>query len=120
MSSAGARPTDVAAQPACCGCGSGITARLEASPRLAAGDSVFAARRHMPAKPDSTHPNAEAFPPGLSGPALRALAGAGITSVSQLTRWTRADLRALHGMGPKALDALEAALEAEGQRFGDR
>lgn len=37
-------------------------------------------------KPESTHPNAAAFPEGLSGPALRALATAGIRSLAALAR----------------------------------
>jgi hypothetical protein len=73
----------------------------------------------MASKPESTHPNAASFPAGLSGPALRALASAGITSVARLSRWTLADLRALHGMGPKALDALQSALSMSGRRFKD-
>lgn len=71
----------------------------------------------MKSKPESTHPNAAAFPAGLSGPALRALAGAGITSIAQLARWTLADLSELHGTGPKALTALQAALSASGSHF---
>jgi hypothetical protein len=37
---------------------------------------------------DTTHPNAQAFPAGVSGPALRALAAAGIRSVDDLQKWT--------------------------------
>jgi hypothetical protein len=66
---------------------------------------------------ESTHPNRAAFPPGLSGPALRALAGAGVGSVADLRRWSEADLAALHGMGPKALAVLREALAAAGGRF---
>jgi hypothetical protein len=66
---------------------------------------------------EATHPNRAAFPQGLSGPALRALDRAGIRSVADLARWTAADLAALHGMGPKALEQLRGALAASGQRF---
>jgi hypothetical protein len=66
---------------------------------------------------ESTHPNQSAFPRGISGPALRALHGAGVRSMSDLTRWTEADLAALHGMGPKALELLRAALAASGRTF---
>ena len=72
---------------------------------------------HIPAKARSTHPNAAAFPPGISGPALRALNGAGVRSLADLARWTEADLAALHGMGPKALGILKVALKAEGRRL---
>jgi hypothetical protein len=66
---------------------------------------------------DTTHPNRAAFPPGLSGPALRALANAGIRSVADLPAWSEAHLAALHGMGPKALTALREALAARGEAF---
>jgi predicted flap endonuclease-1-like 5' DNA nuclease len=66
---------------------------------------------------DTTHPNKSAFPAGVSGPALRALSSAGIRSIADLAQWTEADLAALHGMGPKALDVLRAALEASGRSF---
>lgn len=62
-----------------------------------------------------THPNAAAFPPGVSGPALRALKGAGIRSLVDLATWTEQELADLHGMGPKALGVLKAALEAQGR-----
>ena len=71
----------------------------------------------MSKKPAATHPNADAFPPGIGGPALRALAGAGIRSMSDLTRRSEKELAALHGMGPKALTLLKSALAAGGQRL---
>jgi predicted flap endonuclease-1-like 5' DNA nuclease len=66
---------------------------------------------------DTTHPNKDAFPAGVGGPALRALSSAGIRSVADLARWTEADLARLHGMGPKALGVLRDALEASGRSF---
>ena len=70
------------------------------------------------AKPNSaTHPNRDAFPPGLGGPALRALAQAGIRSVADLARWTERDLGQLHGMGSTGAEALRAALGAAGLTF---
>jgi hypothetical protein len=57
------------------------------------------------------------FPSGVAQPALRALAGAGVTRLDQLTRKTEAELLALHGMGPKALGLLRAALAARGKSF---
>lgn len=65
----------------------------------------------------STHPKAQAFPSGISGPALRALEGAGIRSLAHLTKWSEAELASLHGIGPKALGLLKAALEAQGRRL---
>lgn len=68
-------------------------------------------------KPDSTHPNASAFPAGLSGPALRALAYAGIRSMTQLAQRTEAEVAALHGMGPKGVRMLREALAGQGRHF---
>ncbi|MGG1515337.1 DNA-binding protein [Paenibacillus oryzisoli] len=53
----------------------------------------------------------------LASPARRALAGAGITRLAQLSEKSEAELRQLHGMGPKALEALRAALQAQGMSF---
>jgi hypothetical protein len=74
----------------------------------------------MDRKSPATHPNAAAFPPGLFGPALRALAAAGILTMAQLSRHPETELAALHGMGPKALRILKAALARKGRRFRER
>jgi hypothetical protein len=71
----------------------------------------------MPKPNGTTHPNRDAFPPGLGRPALRALAHAGIRSVADLARWTERDLAQLHGMGPKGVIALREALSAAGMAF---
>ena len=68
-------------------------------------------------KPNSAHPNRDAFPRTLGGPALRALAHANIRSVADLARWTERDLAQLHGMGPKGVLALREALSAAGLNF---
>jgi len=57
------------------------------------------------------------FPAGLSQPALRALARAGYSSLDQLVKVREADLLALHGMGPKGVETLRAALAAKKLRF---
>lgn len=44
----------------------------------------------------------------------RHLSGAGIKTVAQLTRLTRAEVRSMHGMGEKVTDRLESALAAHG------
>lgn len=56
----------------------------------------------------------EGFPRGIGAPATRALQGAGYTALTQLTRATEAELMALHGLGPKALRILKAALQERG------
>lgn len=71
----------------------------------------------MPMPNSTTHPNRDAFPRALGGPALRALAHANIRSVADLARWTERDLAQLHGMGPKGVVALREALSAAGLTF---
>lgn len=56
--------------------------------------------------------------PKTSAPATRALQGAGYTTLRQLAGVPRADLAKLHGMGPKALDILQAALERHNLGLG--
>ena len=62
--------------------------------------------------------NEDLWPPaGLARPAQRALAGAGIGSLKALAGRTRAEVAALHGMGPNALAKLEAAMARRGLAF---
>ncbi|WP_432049891.1 DNA-binding protein [Verrucosispora sp. NA02020] len=49
--------------------------------------------------------------PKIGTPATRALDAAGYTALRQLAGVPRAELARLHGVGPKALDIIEAALE---------
>lgn len=55
------------------------------------------------------------FPNSIPQPALRALASIGITRLDQVTRFTEAQLLALHGMGPKALGIIKVELRARGK-----
>jgi hypothetical protein len=57
------------------------------------------------------------LPSGLSKPAQRALAGAGYQRLEQLAEISEADLKKLHGMGPKAIGQLRDALGAKGLSF---
>lgn len=57
------------------------------------------------------------LPTGLGKPAERALAAAGITSLEQLAGLPRSRVEAWHGMGPKAVGLLRAALEERGLAF---
>ena len=54
--------------------------------------------------------------PKLSAPARRALSGAGYTRLDQLTQVSESDLSKLHGMGPRAIKALRAALDSAASR----
>lgn len=57
------------------------------------------------------------LPSGIGAPARRALASIGVTRLEELTAHTAAELLTLHGMVPKALRTLEAALAARGLAF---
>jgi predicted flap endonuclease-1-like 5' DNA nuclease len=54
------------------------------------------------------------LPRGIGAPAARALAAAGFTRLDQLDGVPRAQLQALHGVGPKALTVLQTELERNG------
>ena len=50
------------------------------------------------------------LPAAIGNPATQALAGQGITTLDQAAKLSDADLRALHGVGPKAIRILREAL----------
>ena len=58
--------------------------------------------------------------PKLGSPAQRALAGAGIQSLEQLTKFSEAEIKQLHGIGPNTLNQLCSALTSSGLSFADR
>ena len=57
------------------------------------------------------------LPLKLASPAQRALAGAGIQTLRQLSRFSEAEIKQLHGIGPNALEQLRRALRAKGMSF---
>jgi hypothetical protein len=62
----------------------------------------------------SPPPSDSAWPKGIGRPATRALIAAGYTELRHLAGVPAAQLKRLHGMGPKALGILQEALEAQG------
>jgi hypothetical protein len=50
-------------------------------------------------------------------PARRALEGAGIKTVKQLSKFSEKEILKLHGMGPGSIPKLRKALAAEGLSF---
>ena len=58
-----------------------------------------------------------ALPLKLAVPARRALAGVGIVRLKQLAKLSEAEVKQLHGIGPKALAVLRRALAAKGLSF---
>ncbi|MDF2837122.1 MAG: DNA-binding protein [Paenibacillus sp.] len=55
--------------------------------------------------------------PKTSKPAERAMNEIGITTLNQLTAIKESELQKLHGMGPKAIRILKAALAENGLSF---
>lgn len=60
------------------------------------------------------------LPPKLGAPAERALADAGIKNLKQLTKFSEAEIRQLHGVGPNALGKLRQALADQGLFFKEK
>jgi uncharacterized protein DUF4287 len=60
------------------------------------------------------------LPEKLGAPAERALAGAGIKNLKQLTKFSEAEIKQLHGVGPNAIGKLRQALAENGLSFKDK
>lgn len=54
------------------------------------------------------------LPRTIGAPATRALRGVGLHTLEQVAAWPLADLAALHGVGPVALDRLASAMAEQG------
>lgn len=59
------------------------------------------------------------LPAELSEPARRALLGAGYRQLEQLTKVRSAEIKRLHGVGPKTITQLRHALSQLGLSFAD-
>ena len=55
--------------------------------------------------------------PKLSAPAHRALAAAGVHRLKDLTRFSEAEVKKWHGIGPNAMRQLRRAMEEQGFSF---
>ncbi|UKY48668.1 DNA-binding protein [Streptomyces inhibens] len=73
----------------------------------------------MTADDAETGEPSDGIPPQIGAPARRALERAGYLRLSQLAGASEAELRQLHGMGPKALGLLRDALAAQGMSFAE-
>jgi hypothetical protein len=67
-----------------------------------------------------THGRESDLPIELAEPAQRALGQAGYWRLEQLTELSEAEVKQLHGVGPKALDQLRRALATNGLSFAER
>lgn len=59
------------------------------------------------------------LPSNLGQPARRALIQAGYLRLDQLTQVSEAEIKHLHGVGPKVIDHLRRALATKGLSFDD-
>jgi len=59
------------------------------------------------------------FPKSIGRPATGALLAAGYTRLEQLTQVREADIKRLHGVGPKAIKILRETLAEKGLSFAD-
>jgi hypothetical protein len=58
------------------------------------------------------------LPKDIAAPATRALVAAGYTRLTQLANVPVAELKQLHGVGPRALARLQDALDHQGLSLG--
>ena len=66
------------------------------------------------------NPQGSDLPSELAQPARRALAGAGIQHLEQLAKFSEAEVKQLHGIGPNALAQLHRALSDRGLSFTNK
>jgi hypothetical protein len=71
-------------------------------------------------KTHTSHQWENDLPVKLAQPARRALAGIGVQSLEQLTRFSETEIKRLHGIGPNALAQLQRALAENGLSFADK
>jgi len=97
-----------------------LLGRRPAAAEHAAGSEQRAAEPEAAEKPEAASkeaapaPAADGLPEGIGKPATRALEEAGLTTLEQVAGETEAELLALKGIGPKAVEALAGALADAG------
>ena len=69
------------------------------------------------AAPKKATETGNGFMASISAPAQRALAGKGISTLKQLSKYSASQLLELHGMGPSSIPKIEEALKAEGLKL---
>jgi hypothetical protein len=93
----------------------GLTESLDIGYRLSArGAAVLDHEGHRRSAPK---PEAGTPLPHLGAPATRALAAHGVVRLEQVAGLSESEVRALHGVGPYALNRLRAAMDAAGLAF---
>ena len=72
-----------------------------------------------PPRDRGPRPAGTPLPRSIGAPATGALRVEGVVSLEQVTEWRAADLLALHGVGPVAIERLDEALAERGLAFRD-
>jgi hypothetical protein len=67
-----------------------------------------------PPRQRAPRPAGTPLPRGIGAPATRALRNIGVSTLEQVAEYTPAELLALHGVGPIAIERLGAALAEHG------
>lgn len=82
---------------------------------------IFRAPKRLAAAPveadTGTLPSHSDLPTSIGKPATRALLGAGVVTLDDVAASSKAELAALHGVGPKALRILAEVLQERGRGF---
>ncbi|MCB0875513.1 MAG: 50S ribosomal protein L21 [Solirubrobacterales bacterium] len=88
----------------------------EAKPAAGKGDEAAKKPKAAPKEAAAAEPATagDGLPEGIGKPATRALEEAGLTTLEQVAGRTEAELLALKGIGPKAVEALAGALADAG------
>jgi hypothetical protein len=94
----------------------GLTESLAIGYRLSPRGEVVV-DHEGPARHRGPKPTGTPLPRGIGAPATGALGAVGVTTVEQVSGWSRADLDALHGVGPVAVERLGEALAEQGLSF---
>jgi hypothetical protein len=96
----------------------GLTESLDIGYRLSArGAAVLDHEGHPRPSLGRPGPDPGTPLPHLGAAATRALTAHGLERLEQVARLTESEVRALHGVGPYALDRLRAAMDAAGLSF---
>jgi hypothetical protein len=74
---------------------------------------LLSGERHHKAM-NEHEPEDTPFPRGIPQPAIRAFVREGYSSLESIAGASKAQLLALHGVGPKAIRGLQEALESRG------
>jgi hypothetical protein len=74
--------------------------------------------RPKPAPASASHDVGAGLPSGLAKPAIRALTGAGYTTLDRPAKATDEQFLALHGTGPNPLRTIRIELKVRGNKHG--